>query len=207
MIPFQDGNGRTARALAALTLQRARMKDDLFVAMSNYYYDQKQMYLRALSEVRADNDDLTSFLKFGLKGIASQCQRLLAEIRMQISKSLFRDVMGQMFHRLRSTRKRVMAERQLKILDVLLEYESMEFDDLAQIIYQRYANLKAPWKAIIRDLGYLLQVRAVSARGEGHHFTISIRLEWATEVTETSFYEQMRKLPEAKSHLVLTPPR
>jgi Fic family protein len=35
MHPFQDGNGRTARALEAFLLQKARSRDSAFVAMSN----------------------------------------------------------------------------------------------------------------------------------------------------------------------------
>ena len=38
MHPFVDGNGRTARALEALMLQRAGLRDSSFIAMSNYYY-------------------------------------------------------------------------------------------------------------------------------------------------------------------------
>jgi len=72
--PFGDGNGRTARILEALLLQRASLKDSLFIAMSNYYYEEKATYLSSLSEVRARDYDLTPFLKFGLKGIAKQAE-------------------------------------------------------------------------------------------------------------------------------------
>jgi len=46
--PFLDGNGRTARALEALMLQRVGLRDTLFIAMSNYYYEEKAGYLNAL---------------------------------------------------------------------------------------------------------------------------------------------------------------
>ena len=58
MHPFHDGNGRTARALEALILRRAQLRGSLFVAMSNYYYDEKDAYLNCLSEVRRRNYDL-----------------------------------------------------------------------------------------------------------------------------------------------------
>ena len=51
MHPFQDGNGRTARALEALLLQRAGLRDSAFIAMSNYYYEEKPLYLKALASV------------------------------------------------------------------------------------------------------------------------------------------------------------
>ena len=51
-------------------LQRGQLKDTLFIAMSNYYYDEKDEYLSTLSTVREQNYNLTPFLKFGLKGVA-----------------------------------------------------------------------------------------------------------------------------------------
>src|SRR5713226_9449265 len=89
MHPFLDGNGRTARALEALLLQRAGLRDTCFIAMSNYYYEEKTSYLAALAQVRA-RSDLTPFLEFGLKGVATQSRRLLAEIQHEMKKALFR---------------------------------------------------------------------------------------------------------------------
>ena len=76
MHPFLDGNGRTARAVEALLLQRAGLRDICFIAMSNYYYDEKINYLKSLSEVRAADYDLTSFIKLGLTGIEIQSRRV-----------------------------------------------------------------------------------------------------------------------------------
>ena len=103
MHPFMDGNGRTARAVEALMLQRAGLRDTAFVAMSNYYYDEKSSYLSVLSDVRAKGHDMTPFLVFGLKGISSQCQRLFREIRRHMQKALFRNTMFDLFGRLEST--------------------------------------------------------------------------------------------------------
>ena len=90
MHPFLDGNGRTARATEALILRRAGLTDRAFIAMSNYYYDEKPEYLRVLSETRAAGHDLTPFLLFGLRGIRRQCEALTAEIRKQMQRALFR---------------------------------------------------------------------------------------------------------------------
>ena len=57
MHPFLDGNGRTARALEALMLQRAGLRDTAFVAMSNDYYEEKQGFLSILAEVRQKRHD------------------------------------------------------------------------------------------------------------------------------------------------------
>src|SRR5262245_37207160 len=112
--PFLDGNGRTARALEALVLQRAGLRDVLFIAMSNYYYDEKIEYLKMLGKVRANEHDLTVFLRFGLRGIAVQCTRLFSEIRTNIAKEIYRNRVDDLFNRLMSPRKRVIAKRQIE---------------------------------------------------------------------------------------------
>jgi hypothetical protein len=82
-----DRRARIARAcprrnggLEALMLQRTGLRDTLFIAMSNYYYEEKNKYLEALAKVRADEHDLTEFLKFGLRGVTLQCNRLLTSL-------------------------------------------------------------------------------------------------------------------------------
>ena len=209
MHPFRDGNGRTARALEAVVLRRAQLKDTLFIAMSNYYYDEKDMYLACLSEVRKQNYDLTPFIKFGLKGISLQCNRLLGEIRIHIQKSLFRDVMGQMYGRLRSTRKRALAQRQYEILNKLLDIgDEIEYRALYELLGKHYNSLKTPGRAYVRDLNHLSGLRAIVVRQAGGprreplEFFVSVRLEWATEITETEFYRQINRLPEAKTRLI-----
>lgn len=209
MHPFDDGNGRTARALEAFMLQRAQLKDALFIAMSNYYYDEKNAYLDALARVRAENCDLTAFLKLGLKGIASQCQRLLREIRGHVQKTLFRDVMRQMYGRLQSSRKRALAGRQCEILNTLLDRDrALEYRDLYSIVEKNYLKLDAPVRAFVRDLNGLSSLRAIRVRVEGEkeaaRYLVDVRTEWATEITDTEFFRQVNKLPAAKTRLFVT---
>lgn len=200
MHPFLDGNGRTARAVEALMLQRAGLRDALFIAMSNYYYDEKTTYLQMLSEVRAKGHDLTAFLKFGLKGIAIQSRRLFTEIRTNVSKALFRNMMFDLFNRLRTDRKRIIAKRQMEILKLLLDENEMEYSLLVKKMLGYYSSLKNPRKAISRDVGYLQGLGALDWHEEKGLYRIFIRLEWPTEITETRFFEWARKLPEAKPH-------
>ena len=93
MHPFLDGNGRSGRALEALMLQRAGLKDICFIAMSNYYYDEKNSNLNSLSASRAKQHDLTPFLKFALEGISLQSRRVFNEIKMKVQKEMFRNIM------------------------------------------------------------------------------------------------------------------
>ena len=209
MHPFLDGNGRTARAVEALILQRARLKNSLFIAMSNYYYDENDAYLDILSQVRLNDHDLTPFIKFGLRGIALQCERLVQQIRVHLQISLFRDVMGKMFGRLRSTRKRALALRQIEILNKLLvRDQEIEFLELYEILKMQYADLKRPLSAFVRDLNNLSGLRAISVRLEEsespelRRYFVKVRMEWATEITEIEFFRQIKQLPRAKTRLI-----
>ena len=204
MHPFVDGNGRTARALEALMLQRAGLRDSSFIAMSNYYYDEKNAYLGALAEVRQRGDDLTPFLVFALRGVTLQSQRLLTEIQHEISKGLFRNLMLDLFSLLTTPKKRVIAERQLEILKLLLDVEWMDWHEVIRRTSSVYATLGNPLKALVRDINSLAALGAVKVDklGEGR-YRLGVRLEWPTEITETAFFEKLKQLPKAKTHSFL----
>ena len=204
MHPFLDGNGRTARALEALMLQRANLRDTCFIAMSNYYYDEKTAYLAVLSATRAAGHDLTQFLKFGLRGIALQSKRLLAEIRLQVEKALFRNMMFDLFNRLKTPKKRVIAERQVEILKILLDTGSVELEELTKKTADHYKSLGNPTKALYRDVNDLIALKALRVEkvADGR-FRVHIRLEWPTEITETEFFARVKNLPKAKTHSFL----
>jgi Fic family protein len=201
MHPFLDGNGRTARALEALMLQRIGLRDTLFIAMSNYYYEQKVGYLNALNETRTKEHDLTPFLKFALKGIQAQCRRLSQEIKLHVAKALFRNTMTDLFGRLKSPRKRVMSDRHVQLLNLLLDEEEIILEELSKRTAHFY-RMKNPYKALIRDLNYLIELSAVGATRlpENAGYLIAIRLDWPTRITETEFFRHVKEMPKARVH-------
>lgn len=202
--PFLDGNGRTARALEALLLQRAGLRDTCFVAMSNYYYDEKTKYLTTLSHTRAAGHDLTEFLNFGLSGIRRQSNFVLERIKAEISKSLFRNTMFDLFHRLKSPRKRVIANRQLEILKLLLSEDELELSDIFERLRIHYHHLKKRGDGLTRDLKGLLALKAIYLRVETpDRFMFGVRLDWPMEVTKHEFLEKYMQLPQAKTHSFL----
>lgn len=200
MHPFEDGNGRTARALEAFVLQRTGMRDALFIAMSNYYYEHKTEYLNALNAARAGDHDLTPFLKFALKGIESQCMSLLGEIRLHLRKALFRETCTDLFGRLKSPRKRVMSERHVKLLNFLLDRKDAPIMEIVEQTRHFY-SVKNPDKALVRDLGYLLALQAIRREwtSDGKDYLVSINLDWPTQITETEFFKRAKELPKGKS--------
>lgn len=204
MHPFLDGNGRTARALEAFMLQKGGLRDTVFIAMSNYYYDEKNNYLAALTAVRASGYDLTPFLSFGLKGIRIQCERVREEITVHIKRSIFRNLMYDLFNRLQSTRKRVVAERQLHILRLLLQQDEMPLSKLTLECSRFYDSVKSGKKLFVADLVKLLELGAVKVRKEDGRLKLSANLEWPAEITENGFMEKVNLLPKAKSLAAFT---
>jgi Fic family protein len=204
MHPFLDGNGRTARALEALLLQRAGLRDICFVAMSNYYYEEKKEYLAALHDSGVAQHDLTPFLLFGLKGIARQSQRVSQEIQRHIAIELFRSLALDLFQRLKSPRRRVISMRQTRILNRLLEDDWVEFGRLAVDTELAYRAVRSARKALIRDLDDLLGLGAIKMRrtGEGG-YEFAAHLDWPMEITESEFFERLGNLPRSRTHSFL----
>ncbi len=202
MHPFLDGNGRTARCLEALMLQRASLRDTCFIAMSNYYYDEKNNYLATLAKTRAENFDLTSFLIFGLKGIEIQSKRLLSQIRKEVSKELFMGMAYTLFKRLHSKKKRVLAKRQLNVLTVLLD-EPLTLVEMVDRTLIYYGKLTSPYAALVRDLDNLIGLNAVSANKTNDGFLLTVNLDWPTKITETDFFQKTEDLPKGKGYSFL----
>ena len=211
MHPFLDGNGRTARVLEALMLERAGLKDVMFVPMSNFYYGEKNTYLAALSEVRHRRHDLTPFLTFALGGLSKEVSRLTKLLRDAVSKELYRGLMHELFVRLESTRKRVIVRRQLELLRLLLDKEeTVEFRRFLLEARHLYTKHKDQPSAIARDLSRLLDLGAVKidwdqALGPDRSL-ISVNLDWPSTITDTEFFEKIKKLPKSKDYSFLTKP-
>jgi hypothetical protein len=118
--------------------------------------------------------------------------------------------MYDLFDRLQSTKRRVIAKRQIQILKVLLRRDRIDLHELWRELFEaNYKPLKDGWKAYIRDIVNLDAIEALEFRREDGadskkpRFFLQIRLEWATEVTETTFFEQVKKMPKAKTGLFL----
>jgi Fic family protein len=207
MHPFLDGNGRTARAMEALVLRRAGLTDRAFIAMSNYYYDEKPTYLRILGEVRQGSHDLTPFLIFALQGVRNQCERLTAEIRKQMQRALFRDTMYSLFHRLKTKRKRVIGARQVEVLKILIEEESLQTYDLFIRVKPLYTSLKNMISAVSRDFEQLEEIGAIHAEwadAGSDADRVSINLDWPQQIDEGEFLRRMKQMPKGKTFKFLS---
>ena len=196
MHPFGNGNGRTARAIEAFMLRRAEVNDVVMVSLSNYYYEHKDEYLASLYQSRQNGHNITPFLLFALRAIIDRCNSLTDEISENHRRILFREFARSLFGQLRSPRRRVLAERQLQILDVLLDGDSIDWNDLAKRAQTHYEYLKYPDQALLRDILGLLDLEAILFDDDGE-FTLN--LDWPQQFSESKLLERYENMPSAAS--------
>ena len=194
MHPFDDGNGRTARALEAFMLRSAGVNDMVMVSLSNYYYERQSEYLASLYESRARGHDLTPFLQFALPAVAERCNALADDIASGLKRLLFREFAQSLFGRLRSPRRRVLAERQMQILNVLLDSGPMPVEDLVDRTGHHYHDLRHPDRAMIRDAVMLFDMSAVRYE-DG---LASVNLDWPQQ-SQSELLARYERMPTAAS--------
>ena len=199
MHPFDDGNGRTARALEAFMLREAGVNDMIMVSLSNYYYEHQREYLTALYESRERAHDLTPFLKFTLEAVAERCNVLADDIMTRNKEVLFREFAQSLFGRLRSPRRRALAERQLRIIDLLLSAGPTNLSDLMDRVIVHYSDLKFPLRALSRDLIGLINLFAIEFGNE----QVMANLDWPQQFSESALLEQYEQMPSSASHPVM----
>ena len=197
MHPFGDGNGRTERALEAFMLRRAGVNDVVMVSLSNYYYERKDEYLATLNQSRQAGHDITPFLMFALQAITDRCKALTNDIAENHRRILFREFARSLFGQLRSPRRRVLAERQLQILEVLLDGDSIELVNFVAQPQPQYTHLKYPSSAVARDVVGLLQLGAISF--ESGSTEITLNLDWPQQFSESELLERYENMPSAAS--------
>ena len=192
---FGDGNGRTARASEALMLRAAGVNSLVMVSLSNYYYAHQDEYRAALSEARAGGHDLTPFLRFALQAITTQCNAVAQQIIGNHRKLLFREFARSLFGQLRSPRRRVLAERQLKTLELLLSAGPLGIREVLDRINIDYTHLQHPFRAQIRDLSWLIVLDAIRLE-DGR---LDINIKWPQQSSESDLVNQWQQLPTAVS--------
>lgn len=195
MHPFGDGNGRTARALEAFMLRQAGVNELVMVSLSNYYYEHKEEYLAALSASRRGEHDLTPFLVFAMSAVTQQCGAVANTIIDNHKRTLFRQFAVALFGRLRTPRRRVLVERQLAVLDSLLEAGASDPIELMDRTASHYNTLKFPRRAQIRDIIDLFDLGALRINDDG----IEVNLDWPQQVSESELIERLERATSAAS--------
>ena len=107
--PFLDGNGRTSRLLSTLCLYRAGYDFKRLFTLSEYYDRDRTAFYRALQAVRRAHRDMTGWIEFFTKGLATQ----LAEVKQRGERAIRQETLA---------RRRGLTERQARALGHVLEH-------------------------------------------------------------------------------------
>lgn len=82
--PFVDGNGRTSRLLSTLCLYRAGYDFKRLFTISEYYDRDRPSFYQAIQSVREQQMDITPWLEFFVRGLATQMREVTQRGRQVI---------------------------------------------------------------------------------------------------------------------------
>lgn len=101
--PFEDGNGRLSRLVAAGILYQHGYSGHGFYALSTYFYENEERYHRILSkQSQRPCPDLTEFVAFGMEGLALELQGINNFMKVKLNRVAERQALASLHHTARS---------------------------------------------------------------------------------------------------------
>jgi Fic family protein len=109
--PFDDGNGRIARAIADLSLARSEGSPQRFYSMSAQIRDERAEYYRTLERTQGGTMDVTAWMEWFLGCLIRAIERSQAALSAVVERSRY-------WERIRGV---ALNERQRRVIAMLLE--------------------------------------------------------------------------------------
>lgn len=152
--PFDDGNGRTARAVSNLFLANAGYKFINLLSLSSYFDHKRPSYYRAISDVDEHDYDLTYFLIFYLEALISKILEMKKEITLDSKVKDIKETISQ-------DNYAKLNRRQIKALrSMLRKTETMTT--------RKYCKMnKCSDETARKDFNELLDMALIEATGSG----------------------------------------
>lgn len=92
--PFDDGNGRVSRLVAAAILFRKGYSGHGFYALSSHFYqNEKRYHLLIFQTQQRPCPDLTEFVAFGLEGLVAELHGINNFIKVRLERAVEREVL------------------------------------------------------------------------------------------------------------------
>lgn len=154
--PFDDGNGRVARAVGDLMLSRSDGEPYRYYSVSSQIQAERDDYYRILESTQRDGLDVTPWLAWFLGCLARSVRRADAELDRVLVKALFWQRMAHV----------PLSERQMKALNKVLD----EFD--RPVTNRKWAALtRTSSDTALRDLRALVDAGVLEPAGGGGRST------------------------------------
>jgi len=152
--PFDDGNGRSARALSNLYLMNQGYQFINFMAPSDYFDHHRSAYYQAIQNSRLHASDATFFILYYLTALADQLQNVKREIEKETAVKNIRNILSEKIQ----TR---LDRKQIKVLQWMLEYPE-------KMTTQKYRRLnQCSDETARKDFNYLLELGIIEKTGSG----------------------------------------
>ena len=120
--PFGDGNGRVSRLVEAAILFKGGYNVHGFYGLSNYFYRNGDEYKRRLQECRKTQPfDVSPFMNFALDGFAAELGGINNFIKTKLNRLVYRDTMLKAYNRRAGKRRRVLNDREFRLLTFLID--------------------------------------------------------------------------------------
>jgi Fic family protein len=151
--PFNDGNGRTARALATLILYKRGYDFRHLFALEDYYNKDLPSYYKAINvgknyeQRRTDN---TSWLEYFVEGFKEEIMNVKNQVASLALKKVDKSI----------RRKIYLSEKQQKIIDFIDQMGKIAVSDVVDI-------LKAPQRTAQLELQKLKKLGIIKQVGNG----------------------------------------
>lgn len=149
--PFVDGNGRTARVLATLTLYLRGFDAKQFFCLDDYYDSDRPAYYRALQGVNQKTLDLTTWLEYFVEGVKISIEAVKERVLRLSSERLRKTAKGQV----------TLTERQMRIVEWAIAHDGkIGIGDVSEMF-------KISRQAALKEIGKLANVGVMKLKGKG----------------------------------------
>ncbi len=148
--PFVDGNGRTARVLAALILYLRGFDTNQFFCLDDYYDSDRPAYYKALQSVKPDTLDLTNWLEYFTEGVNISTEAVKERI-VRLSSKRLRKAKG---------RQIALTERQMKIIEFINQNGKITNRDVREMF-------KLSDEGALKEIKKLINLEIIKSEGKG----------------------------------------
>ena len=147
--PFVDGNGRTARVIAALILRTRGFDTKQFFCLDDYYDMDRSEYYKALRTVNPQRRDVTLWLEYFVEGVAVSIDAVRERVaRLSVE-------------RVRTKKKGQIAltERQMRIVESINKNGKISIGDIAGMF-------KISRQAALKEIAKMVEMEIVKREGQ-----------------------------------------
>lgn len=152
--PFDDGNGRSARALSNLYLEKNGYDFINLLSPSDYFEHHKSAYYRSIQAAETHGYDATYFVLYYLQALQSELSKIKSEFEKEIKMKGIKEILDQNI-------RVKLNKRQMKAIHFMVERRE-------PITTQKYCKLnKCSDETARKDFILLQELKLIEAKGSG----------------------------------------